>query len=282
MTKDVAENMDVVQNKIDNVDRDVRTITSSTKTYAESLKTKKVLLIKSTQDENKAADKKKQIMSKITAQVEEVKETNDGHLFVRFADRSNLEKAKQELEADEENEISVNEKGKLKPKIKVVNVQKDEEDIIHSIKMKNPWIGNLIKSSDDFEIIREIKAKNPNYKHYIIKCSPLIRRNIFDRDDKLFTLYSRCRVYDSYMPYQCYKCQNFGHSATNCRNNQICPICSGNHKANECTSNELKCNNCAKRGHSDTKHKSYDSNKCSAYKEEMSRMKNNTNHGFDE
>ena len=34
MTKDVADNMNVVQNKIDNVDRDVRTVTNSTKTYA--------------------------------------------------------------------------------------------------------------------------------------------------------------------------------------------------------------------------------------------------------
>ena len=67
------------------------------------------------------------------------------------------------------------------------------------------------------------------------------------------------------MPYQCYKCQDFGHSATNCKNNQVCPMCSGNHRAHECDGNDLRCNNCAKRGHSDTKHKSYDSNKCSAY-----------------
>ena len=126
-----------------------------------------------------------------------------------------------------------------------------------------------------------MQAKNQNFKYYIIKCTPQIRQAILCRDDKVHTLYSHCKVYDSYMPYQCYKCQEFGHSADNCRSNQVCPKCSGDHRANECHASVLKCNNCDKRGHTDTNHRTHDVNKCTVYKEEIIKAKNNTDHGVD-
>ena len=92
---------------------------------------------------------------------------------------------------------------------------------------------------------------------------------------------SRFSVYDWYMPYQCYRCQEFGHSATQCKNNQVCLKCSGNHRSTNCTSSTLKCKNRARKGHCDTNHKTYDSYNCAVYKEEMSKAKHNTDHGFD-
>ena len=221
---------------------------------------------------------KKSIMSKIMTLVENVKETKDGHLLVSFAHKSNLEKAKNEIES--ETNLSVNEKGKLKPKIKVVYAHSDEEDIVNSITIKNPWIKNLIESSDDFKIIKEILTQDKKHKHYIIKCTPQIRKAIIDHNDKLYTMYSRCNVYDCYMPYQCYKCQSFGHSATNCKFNQVCPKCSGNHGHKDCTSGVLKCNNCSTRGYTETNHKTYDLHNCTVYKEEIAKVKNNTDHGI--
>ena len=71
-----------ILNKIDDVDRDIKKTTSTAKTYAESLKSKKVLIVKSTQNEMKAVEKKKEIMRKIKIPVETVNETKDGHLIV--------------------------------------------------------------------------------------------------------------------------------------------------------------------------------------------------------
>ena len=45
------------------------------KSYAEKLKTKNTLVIKSNDGDNKATQKKKAIMSKITTQVDEVKDS---------------------------------------------------------------------------------------------------------------------------------------------------------------------------------------------------------------
>ena len=280
-TREVAENINTMHVKIDDVDRDVKSATGNkTKTYAESVKTKKALVIKYTRDDMKTADEKKSIMGKIATPVEEVKPTKEGHLYVRFADRGNLEKAKKEFERD--SNLEIKEKGKIRPKIKIVNIPKEEEDILGSIKMKNPWIKNLIENEDeDLKFIKEIEARNSEYKHYILRCTPQIRKAIDRNNDTVHTLYSSCRVYDHYMPYQCYKCQEFGHSSEHCNKNQICPKCSGDHEAKECNSNMLKCINCTRKGLAEKKHKTFDANKCPIYKEEVSKVRNNTNHGFD-
>lgn len=45
---------------------------------------------------------------------------------------------------------------------------------------------------------------------------------------------------------QCYKCQSFGHIATNCFRDEVCAFCAGNHSFKDCTvkSENYKCANC--------------------------------------
>ena len=83
------------------------------KSYAEKLKTKNTLVIKSNDGDNKAVQKKKAIMSKITTQVDEVKDSMVGHLIVKFADKEKLENARKEFEENiNDINISVVEKEK--------------------------------------------------------------------------------------------------------------------------------------------------------------------------
>jgi len=49
-------------------------------------------------------------------------------------------------------------------------------------------------------------------------------------------------------PWQCFKCQKFGHNATNCNGKVKCVACSGPHNVKECpikTPQEMKCPNCS-------------------------------------
>ena len=102
-------------------------------------------LIKSNDGDNKATQKKKAIMSKITTQVDEVKDSKVGHLIVKFADKEKLETVRKEFEENmDEVNISVVEKEKLKPKIKVCNVDTDVDNVIEDIKERNKWINDCI------------------------------------------------------------------------------------------------------------------------------------------
>ena len=60
--------------------------------------------------------------------------------------------------------------------------------------------------------------------------------------------------------------------------NQVCAKCGGNHRLVECTANVEKCVNCERKGHSDLNHQTNGTN-CPVYKEEVSRIKNRTDHG---
>ena len=136
---------------------------------------------------------------------------------MRCADPVRLEEAKGEIGEKNEN-MSANIRGKLRPKMKLVNVSEDEDknSLIDVIKTKNKWINHHIVN-DDLKILKDMKARNDMCKHYIIKCTPKIRKAIYERSDELYTLYSQCKVYDCYMAYQCYNCQEFGHNAKNCK-----------------------------------------------------------------
>ena len=67
-------------------------------------------------------------------------------------------------------------------------------------------------------------------------------------------------------------------SAKHCEKNQVCAKCGGNHRLVECNANVEKCVNCERKGHSDLNHRT-NGTKCLVYKEEVSRIKNRTDHG---
>ena len=65
--------------------------------------------------------------------------------------------------------------------------------------------------------------------------------------ERIFLGFERFDV-DQYIPLprRCYKCQQFGHGARTCRATEdVCPLCSGTHKQDDCPNKESpKCPNC--------------------------------------
>ena len=247
--------------------------------YAEKLKkTKNTLVIKSSV-EGKAVEKKKEIIEEIKTQVEEVKESREGHLIVNFANKERLEQAKKDLEPSKGViNILVNEKGKLKPKIKICDVPSDDDDLIKGIKLRNEWINNFINEDEDFKIIKKLKTRQDSRVHYIIKCTPVIRRQISINGDMIYTKYARNKVFDSYRIFQCFKCQGFNHHAKDCNKTQACARCGEGHKLTDCDNTIEKCVNCIRKEYVDTNHRT-NGTKCPVYNEELSRIINKTDHG---
>ena len=253
------------------------------KSYPEKLKTKKAYSGDQVQRWRKQSNAEKESYYKqnnnTSSEVDEVKDSKVGHLIVKFADKEKLENARKEFEENmDEINISVVEKEKIKPKIKVFNVDADVDDVIEDIKERNKWINDYIQEEDDFKLVQKLNTREENNLHYIIKCTPEIRKQIFIRGEILYTLYKKNKVFDSYNVYQCFKCQGFNYSAKHCEKNQVFAKCGGNHRLVECNANVEKCVNCERKGHSDLNHRT-NGTKCPVYKEEVSRIKNRTDHG---
>ena len=67
-------------------------------------------------------------------------------------------------------------KEKIKPKIKVCNVDADVDDVIEDIKERNKWINDYIQEEEDFKLVKKLNTREENNRHYIIKCTPEIRK----------------------------------------------------------------------------------------------------------
>lgn len=94
--------------------------------------------------------------------------------------------------------------------------------------------------------------------------------------------YDSCKVYDAVDVYRCFKCNEFNHSSKKCKNQQSCPICSGNHELKDCQSTQKKCSNCIKHNNKfntkfPTDHAVWDSTKCNCYKHLKNKAKNDCN-----
>ena len=253
-------------------------------TYADKLKGKNTLVIRSKPGEgSKATDSIDGIKDTLKlVQINKLKMAKRGDVILEFPDKDMLNKAKEEMnKKGDDLKIVTQESKKMDPKIMICNVSKVEENdnIIESIKNKNAWIQQyLIGEGIIFKEIKRLKAKGDTF-HSIIKCSPKIRKAIYDRGDYVYTATGRAKIFDRYYTKQCYKCQGFGHMSKDCKAIwQTCAKCGGEHKLSECTTVHEWCTNCDRAGNTNN-HRTY-SSKCPIYSEEIKKAQNNTDHGF--
>lgn len=95
--------------------------------------------------------------------------------------------------------------------------------------------------SDDYKVI---VSMSPNLVHTI-------------GFNKLSIGLCKCNAHKFTHHNRCYKCQEPGHFAAKCTNEQACSRCSLKHSASECTSTHFKCVNCSKHGRVPNNHASY-------------------------
>lgn len=94
----------------------------------------------------------------------------------------------------------------------------------------------------EIEIVKSFLNMNKT-KNYIIDVNNTTKQVLIEKS-KIIIQYNRVRI-QNYVPInRCYKCQQFGHVAFNCRNKQICGGCGDLHDTRNCTSDKIICVNC--------------------------------------
>ena len=177
---------------------------------------------------------------------------------------------------------------KVDPKVMITNVSLDEAcktkeemaEFTKFILQKNPYLDDC--TSDDIMVV-STKEKG-RVQHVIVKCSPKARQAIRKNNDIIYTTYGRHRVYDHYRVIICNHCQGYGHIETDCRKKdepRVCGKCSEEHDTNSCSTNRVKCSQCARRGYNDTNHYVFQ-RVCPSYIEREIRAAANTDHGLEQ
>lgn len=130
----------------------------------------------------------------------------------------------------------------LKPRVKITGLSDDVtgDEIVDNLKKQN----NL-PCSAEIKVIRIQKRESRNYNSAVALLE--IDPRTFDCLMKLQRVcvgWNRCWITEDVNVNRCYNCSTYGHKAATCNNTCCCPKCAGDHKANECENNYLKCVNC--------------------------------------
>ena len=259
--------------------------------YSDMVKERNLILI-ADEDENEAKSmiEKKAVITKVLGniQISNLKTTKKGSLVVDFPDKKTRENAKRTLDQTaDDHKLCSTVLQKMFPKITVANVSnlEQKDDVLPAILRKNNIFHGVDVSADDMKLVSTRVAKDGKSHNYTFKCTPAIRRKIYENGDIIFTNFGRHKVWDSYHVIICNYCQGYGHFESKCRvkasnGTRICGQCNGtNHETTNCESDGLECHHCARMNLVDKEHAVFNWN-CPSHIAERKRIAEQTDHGF--
>uniref|UniRef100_A0A6P7GRZ8 Uncharacterized protein LOC114340061 n=1 Tax=Diabrotica virgifera virgifera TaxID=50390 RepID=A0A6P7GRZ8_DIAVI len=265
------------------------TLTNSQRQWSDVVKTKKTepLIIKPKNQNQNCLTTKTVLAQKfspvdINVSVENVKSCAKGSIAIHCNNKESLDNlkinAEKVLGADYEIKIA----SISKPKIKIINVhEKDIQDIdsfVDSFKKQN-----LIDGIETYiKILRKYKSKtnNRNALNVIVEISADIFNYLVNEKEKIHIGWNSYRFFEHVNIIRCFRCWKFGHFADKCTSQDVCPLCGGQHKKDECriTNDNFTCVNCKyaneilKLKHVNYNHNVFDRN-CSSYQRQLLKAK---------
>lgn len=166
----------------------------------------------------------------------------------------------------------------LNPRVKVVGFSEefDADSLVSYLESQNRSIFANVSSCK----VVSIKCLRKDAKRF--QAVLQVDQGTYDRlleSGQVIIGYDMCRVYDAIELLRCFKCCGFHHTAAKCsKPDHICPRCAEKHKLSECSSDALKCVNCAlsNAGHGtglSVDHAAWDGQRCHIYREALSRLR---------
>ncbi|XP_050308407.1 uncharacterized protein LOC126744878 [Anthonomus grandis grandis] len=219
-------------------------------TQNESKGTFSVVLIKPVDEQDGILTKKeiRQNVDPSKIEVSKFRQIKGGGVVIGCSDKNQIKDLRTQLEKQLGQKYTVEVPSLKKPKMKIVNINKDDVGLEDSdstiIDLIVKW-NNLFDGEDFY--MKVLKKSVNNFKNInLILEADSITHNKLLSQERVKLGWSRCRVFNHVSVLQCFNCMGFNHYGKDCKSQQICSRCSGNHSYKECRSNEKKCINCIK------------------------------------
>lgn len=276
----LQESLDECRSDVESVKVLTGSAEQAPSSYANVAK-KNLLIVKSTDDAQKASDKKGEILNALSVTVTDTKFAKSGNVVLNFESAEKREEAAREIERLPH--LSVSNSRKLFPKIMICNVngEEDKDNIVATLINKNAYLSSV---DDIVNKIKLVFVKNAAgaTKHYILKCDPEVRGLIRKKGDEMKLDWGVYKVRDRFFATMCYHCLDFGHVKSRCPNKEdspCCRKCAGNHLFKDCTSETKKCVNCKRAKKACTDHSAGEMC-CPVMKSEIANIESRTDHGY--
>ncbi len=245
---------------------------------------KNILILKSTNDEIKATDKKEEVARALTdIQINDSRFTAKGNMVLNFENETMMKNAAEKIEKVDN--MTTKTVKKLKPKVMICNVHEEESEseIIKTIISRNEYLQTIDNVENKIDLVFTKQAAGKT-THYILKCEPAVREMFHRNNDRVKLKWGVYALRDRYHALACFYCQRHGHTEAECNDRTLkgephCSKCAGKHKSNECPGGENKCINCMRREKTDVNHRATD-HCCPILTSVLCRIRDLTDHGF--
>lgn len=204
-----------------------------------------------------------------------IKTTATGNMIITCQSKNESEILKLALDRKIKNEYCIDLVKLRQPRIKIVNVNGNynNEEFEKSLKIQN--------HIDDEVEVKYVRKNKNGTKTFFCECTPKAFHQLMNYK-KVCIGWEMYMVYEDLNIPKCYKCQEYYHKKSICKNKIVCPICSEEHEEKDCSKKEKFCRNCSesnkkyKTNHA-TDHENY-SMDCPTLKHHIERLRNKTNY----
>lgn len=161
----------------------------------------------------------------------------NGTILIKCDTESQVEKLMEAAKQKYDDKYEIKLTKMRNPKIKIPNFDQDMaiDEIQKCINTQN-GVGGDLK-------VTYVKTKKNGSKIIYCDTCSLSFKTIMNLG-KLNIGWQRYSVYEDLGVLRCYKCQGFHHKMNDCKNDIVCPLCSGSHEKKDCETSQKCCANC--------------------------------------
>lgn len=234
------------------------------KSYASVVSGTKSLIVQPKNKENNSEKTKQMLMALVdptSSGINAIKTLTNGSVLIKCNTNEAVDMIEQQLNETEGENYTVKESnGGAKAKVKIVGMTKkySNEELTSLIKKQH------LNGEGTFVRVNKVYAdKNTQKENFnaIVEFDAKTAENVLNAK-QISVAWDMCRAYSYVRVIRCYKCLGFNHMAKECKNKIACWKCGGEHKVEDCKSEEMSCINCvdyAKKNNEniDTKHHAF-------------------------
>lgn len=217
----------------------------------------------------------------IAASVSKIKQVSNGCVVVQCENKQSLESFKKQTENTLGRDYEITTAKMLNPKIKILNVKEEQ------LRDTDQFLTNLTAQNLCDDLNKNIKCikKYKTPKNREGTCNVILELNteqftyLTNKSQFVYVEWNKYKYFEFISVLRCFKCWKFGHRAERCTSVVVCPLCSQNHKKEECKSLNFECVNCKyakeviKITNITTNHHVFDTN-CPSYQRQIDSSKN--------
>jgi hypothetical protein len=172
------------------------------------------------------------------------KTTKKGAVFLNCTTEKNIDEVRNAIQANVGHGYEVTEPNSFKGRIKLYFIHEDEKEMEDEVLVQKIINQNELNPNNvEIKILYKSKVVNKKF-NMVLEVNNYVLNSLMKKD-KINIGWNRCRFEQDYGVVRCFNCCKYGHIASKCTNQEVCPICGENHNQNKCNSTIKKCNNCS-------------------------------------